>query len=88
MKASYKRNDEAPELPDMCWEEGRFASDERVIVHVELIDVELSAAGSLEGIIDIVSRRTRERKLTEEKFQTTFQTKPRSISGAAFVYSV
>jgi hypothetical protein len=57
----------ARELPTAWREEGRFAPDQRVTVVIEPEDSELAAAASLEGVMDIISRRARERGLTEEK---------------------
>jgi hypothetical protein len=57
----------ARELPEAWREEGRFALDQRVTVVIEPEDTELAAAATLEAVMDIISRRARERGLTEEK---------------------
>ncbi|MGH6900134.1 MAG: hypothetical protein ACREJ5_26890 [Geminicoccaceae bacterium] len=57
----------ARELPEAWREEGRFAPDQRVTVVIEPEDPELAAAASLEAIMDVISRRAKERGLTEAK---------------------
>jgi hypothetical protein len=56
----------ARELPKAWREEGRFALDQRVTVVIEPEDPELAVAASLEAIMDVISRRARERGLTEK----------------------
>ena len=58
----------ARELPEAWREEGRFAPDQRVTIVIEPDDPELAAAASLEAIMDVISRRARDRGLTGKKF--------------------
>ena len=53
------------ELPEAWREEGRFGLDQRVTVLIEPEDHELAAAASLEAVMDVISRRAKERGLTE-----------------------
>lgn len=58
----------ARELPPEWRQEGEFAASDLVTVSIEpAADPELEQAGSLEEIMDIISRRAQARGLTEEK---------------------
>jgi hypothetical protein len=67
MKALLRKTVKASELPVQWREEGQLDPEQRVMVVIEPEDPELAVAGSLEEIMDIISRRAEARGLTEEK---------------------
>ena len=58
---------QARDLPTTWREEGKFAPDDLVTMHIEPADRELAGALSLEAMMDVIGRQAQERGLTEEK---------------------